>query len=354
MQNIFGKRIYTLDILRGVAALSVVLWHWQHFFMGDNGEFIAREQPFYDYLSIFYTHGLYAVELFFTISGFIFFYLYQDKIKNKKVTLKIFTINRLSRLYPLYFISFILVAILQLIFIKTHGSYFVYQINDMYHAILNLLMIQSWGFEHGWSYNAPTWSISIEVLMYALFFLLCLYTTKNTTALMIIVIVSFFLRDVNNAIMIGVFCFFLGGVCFNVTQRSINKFGAVRSLLGSSLISLLGWSVIYLLHTESIFIIISFGFTPFICFLASLNASKNNLGKKIEWLGDISYSSYLLHFPLQMVFVIISDMNGFSRNLFYSKSIMIAFFALLIAISYFSYKFIENPSQKMIRQRLFK
>ncbi|MDE2367149.1 MAG: hypothetical protein KGM95_09475, partial [Betaproteobacteria bacterium] len=32
------ERFYSLDVLRGIAALSVVLWHWQHFFVGKNHE----------------------------------------------------------------------------------------------------------------------------------------------------------------------------------------------------------------------------------------------------------------------------------------------------------------------------
>ncbi|MDF7795325.1 hypothetical protein [Pseudomonas syringae] len=36
-KNVNGNaRLYTLDVLRGVAALSVVFWHWQHFFYVDN------------------------------------------------------------------------------------------------------------------------------------------------------------------------------------------------------------------------------------------------------------------------------------------------------------------------------
>jgi uncharacterized membrane protein len=27
-----AERLHTLDTLRGIAALSVVFWHWQHFF----------------------------------------------------------------------------------------------------------------------------------------------------------------------------------------------------------------------------------------------------------------------------------------------------------------------------------
>ncbi|EKF7508067.1 acyltransferase, partial [Escherichia coli] len=158
MTNVFGKRIYTLDVLRGFAALSVVLWHWQHFFMKKNAasDIIINRQPFYDFFSVFYHYGLYAVELFFMISGFIFFYLYADNIHSNKTSAKTFIVNRVSRLYPLYIFTFAAVAILQIIFFKSHNYFFVYPMNDIYHAILNLLMIQSWGFERGWSFNAPT------------------------------------------------------------------------------------------------------------------------------------------------------------------------------------------------------
>lgn len=55
MTNVFGKRIYTLDVLRGFAALSVVLWHWQHFFMKKNAasDIIINRQPFYDFFPSF-------------------------------------------------------------------------------------------------------------------------------------------------------------------------------------------------------------------------------------------------------------------------------------------------------------
>lgn len=317
--------------------------------MADKNKFIVSNQPLYDYLSIFYNHGLYAVELFFVISGFIFFYLYYDNIQNKSITLKAFFVKRLSRLYPLYFISFILVAFLQALFFETHNSYFVYYMNDIYHAILNILMIQSWGLERGWSYNAPTWSVSIEVLMYSMFFIFCLFKQKNSITLIVIVLTAFFLYDINNGVMIGVFCFFLGGLSYNITQYLISKIGSTSYFRATLIFSLLSWLFISILHIENIFIIVSLGFAPTICTLASLNALKQNLGEKIEWVGDISYSSYLLHFPLQIVFVLFSDLNGYNRDIFNSTYVMLIFFTLLITISYFSYKLIEIPAQRKIR-----
>ena len=97
------------------------------FFMKKNAasDIIINRQPFYDFFSVFYHYGLYAVELFFMISGFIFFYLYADNIHSNKTSAKTFIVNRVSRLYPLYIFTFAVVAILQIIFFKSH-NYFLF------------------------------------------------------------------------------------------------------------------------------------------------------------------------------------------------------------------------------------
>ncbi|HFO6386765.1 TPA: acyltransferase, partial [Escherichia coli] len=88
-----------------------------------------------------------------------------------------------------------------------------------------------------------------------------------------------------------------------------------------------------------------------IFFLVSISAMRNDFGKKIEWLGDISYSSYLLHFPLQIIAVYLADRIGYGRDLFYSPNVFILFMLTLMAISYMSYIFIEKPSQQFIRDK---
>lgn len=353
--NVFGKRIYTLDVLRGLAALAVVLWHWQHFFMQNNAEsdIIINRQPFYDFLFIFYHYGLYAVELFFVISGFIFFHLYSDNIHNNKITAKKFIINRISRLYPLYIITFSLVAILQVVFLNSHNYFFVYPMNDIYHAFLNLLMIQSWGFERGWSFNAPTWSVSIEVLMYMIFFILCKLTSRTTLISILIVALSYYFFKINNAIMIGSFSFFIGGISYKLTTSGIKTLGVKPFFIFACVFLLAAWCFIFTQKITDIFPLVLFGFTSLIFFLVSINAMQNDFGKQIEWLGDISYSSYLLHFPLQIIIVYFVDKIGYERDLFYNPKTLILFMIILITISYMSYIFIEKPSQKLIRNKFY-
>ena len=145
MASNFPNRFYLLDILRGLASLSVVVWHYSHFFFTDMGRLPPNldlaSRPLYDYLFIFYQQGLLAVNLFFVLSGFIFFWLYFDQVKHRKVSAREFFVLRFSRLYPLHFAALILVAAGQWLWFKANGGYFVFPYNDFKHFILNLFFV---------------------------------------------------------------------------------------------------------------------------------------------------------------------------------------------------------------------
>ena len=157
------KHLYALDISRGIAALSVVLWHWQHFAYKGNSlpqEFIKENQPLYGLLRLFYEKGGMGVQYFFLLSGFVFFWLYSSSIKNKGTHAYEFGIHRFSRLYPLHFLTLIAVAVLQFFYISRENTSFVYPFNDTFHFLLNIGFASHWGFQSGWSFNAPVWSVT--------------------------------------------------------------------------------------------------------------------------------------------------------------------------------------------------
>jgi peptidoglycan/LPS O-acetylase OafA/YrhL len=87
-----------------------------------------------------------------------------------------------------------------------------------------------------------------------------------------------------------------------------------------------------------------------ILLLALMETVKHGLGKKLSFLGDISYSSYLLHFPLQLVVAASAGVLGVGSAFFYSRVSLIGFFLLLIGISLLSYHYFERPMQQRIRR----
>ena len=80
---------------------------------------------------LFYEKGYFAVQMFWMISGYIFFWKYSSAIAKNEISFKKFAIWRFSRLYPLHFVTLTLVAIMQCIFFKQNGVFFVYADNSI-------------------------------------------------------------------------------------------------------------------------------------------------------------------------------------------------------------------------------
>ena len=64
----------------------------------------------------------------------------------------------------------------------------------------------------------------------------------------------------------------------------------------------------------------------------------------------MTYSSYLLHVPVQLViinFIYFFDMN---YEIFVKKEFLLLYLLLVYFLSHFSFKFIENPMRKRLRK----
>ena len=93
---------------------------------------------------------------------------------------------------------------------------------------------------------------------------------------------------------------------------------------------------------------ILFPFT--LCSLALIEIDKGaGFVKSISWVGDITYSSYLLHFPLQIVFGLAVGYGVLNPVFYLSPLYLAVFFAILIPLSYITFVGFERPAQKMIR-----
>ena len=75
-----------------------------------------------------------------------------------------------------------------------------------------------------------------------------------------------------------------------------------------------------------------------------------NLGKKTQIFGDISYTIYLVHFPVQIIFHVINQ-NYFKLN-YNSNLTFISFITIVFIFSLIIYKFFEIPAKKFIRNNI--
>ena len=375
------KRLYSLDALRGVAALSIVIWHWQHFY-AISGTWQAgwhrESQPFYWLLKPLYLEGWAAVDLFFALSGFVFFWLYAAAIREGKVKAGKFALLRFSRLYPLHFLTLIAALVLQTMFLGAVGKFFIFDAGDWGRFATNLLVLQQWLPPNTDQYfNGPAWTVSIEAVLYVLFFLLCRAGLNGWRSALAVSLGGVFLFHWNWFIARGLMGFFLGGVAYFAMDkiRTLNSARLISRLLGVLALALWGVVVIEILYgplhaacswlsdrvpddwdyysenADDIFHML-YIYTVIPVTIVALALQEELLGrayKRLSYLGDISYSTYMLHFPLQIACALLALYFGLKPAAFMHGYSMIAFYAALIGLGALSYRFYEKPMQALLR-----
>jgi peptidoglycan/LPS O-acetylase OafA/YrhL len=70
---------------------------------------------------------------------------------------------------------------------------------------------------------------------------------------------------------------------------------------------------------------------------------------RIAFLGNATYSSYLIHFPIQLAMVIAIDAVGISRGVMMDVPALLFYLAFVVACSLIVYRWFERPLQDYFR-----
>jgi|TARA_B100000768_G_scaffold164620_1_gene166628 peptidoglycan/LPS O-acetylase OafA/YrhL len=345
------KKYSSIELLRFFSSLSVIFYHYKLTFVLDNGvenyDLLTEKLPFYQYLNIFYNFGFYGVNLFFIISGFVFAHIYFSK--NNLISGKEFFINRFARLYPLHFATIVLLIFFQFLdpeFIKLYfdpakNTYF-----DLYHFFLNISFMHAWGFEKGWSFNPPSWSISVEIGAYLIFFLLLhylrLYKIWLTLLIVTLLFISYKIPSLNFKYNEFILLFFMGVAIYQLSKTTKPIILLIFCIF-FLFMSFYGRNFKILLFCPSL-LLAAILFEGYI-----KNIRIKNL---LAIFGNTTYSLYLLHYPFMLVFLWLELKYNFFKD-FHEKYIFFTFFFFsLILLSICSFYLFEHPLNKKIRQKL--
>ncbi|MEY4916626.1 MAG: hypothetical protein RL616_539 [Verrucomicrobiota bacterium] len=373
------KHFYALDNLRGLAALLVVIYHWGNFLYDGRSPFHGdpHQLPFYTILRPVYEQGLMAVDLFFCLSGFIFFWLYAQAIAEKKVTFKQFASLRFSRLYPLHFVTLLAAAGATYAIRHLDGSYWGDAgYNDWYHFALQIFFASNWGWEDGVSFNSPIWSVSVEVWLYLMFFSLCRLRLLDWKLVLGYGLTGLLLMQ-NDSWLVGkgILGFFMGGLAFKFFSQIQTRDIPVRNIVLALGVIWIFFPVNYSMNFayrawchlgaapdnfvigQTIILLTTYSYDLFLfpatlVLLALWETKRGTLGRRLAFLGNISYSSYLLHFPLQLLVIILAIRCGWPKSLFTNPAALLVFLGLVIGVSLASYHWFEKPLQHWLRKKM--
>ena len=354
-------RLIGLEVLRFVAAVGVLVWHYQHFaFQGPDGpDWDAQRLPFQRLFAPFYAYGHAGVSLFWCLSGFILTWKYRGVIGGKGISFGDFLWRRFSRLYPLHLATLLSVALLQAAYSALYGQSFVYLFNDTSHFLLNLLFAGWWGFQSGQSFNGPSWSVSAEVLIYMLFYRVARCAGRGWFidllamagfAIMpaVVMAVSGSKLSVTGA---GLF-FYIGALTLHgyrwietlapPARRSIAGMCGAAVIVGSVLVA---WRVVAIAGASLVMF-------PALVLLVQLTIRPESRWWR-SWLmglGNLTYAGYMLHFPMQLALMLV--FGGLAvpvRDLVYTDWFMLAYLGSVLAAAFAVFRFVERPVQTWLR-----
>jgi peptidoglycan/LPS O-acetylase OafA/YrhL len=143
-----GHRFLMLDLMRGIAAFSVLIYH--------DGNMLGVHLP----------NAYLAVDLFFLLSGFVIAHNYDKKIA-AGMSFTEFMVQRLIRLYPCLLLTLLLgVLVLSLRFTRDTGYFDGWRVLGA--AGLNALflpaIVQPWGIRSIFPFDGAAWSLTFELI----------------------------------------------------------------------------------------------------------------------------------------------------------------------------------------------
>lgn len=328
-----------LLVIRGIAAILVVLWH-------GFGAYHANEIS-----PLINTPGRTAVWIFFGISGYVISYGFIHKrYVFSFESLKIFYINRFLRIYPLFFCVAILAWIME------------YVLSGINPLGLKDLPSQLLGFQFNHSYilNSVFWTLGIEVQFYLIAPVLALVFTLLSKRFSVVLGIILYLALVGlqyflvskygwkydgRDIVSNLPHFFAGMIgCSLICGTKPGIFRLLPCILLSIFLLTLSnyqyhkdpaiyWSSAGVFLVDALILLLIFAHGSI-----KRVACQNKAYLIFGFLGTISYGIYAWH-PLLMRFI-----DNIQEKPFYI-SVVILFLAIVIAT--ISYKVIERPFLKL-------
>jgi len=153
-----SSRIASLDGLRGIAAVGVMVFHFNYFFLPQ-----AALNSMLPFLRPILDRAYLGVDLFFLMSGFVMAHVYGQMLaSNWRAHWRYFGVMRFARIYPLFILTTLAMMVTHAL---THMplSWISFSSRSL---ALQPLLLQEWD---GLSWNYPSWSVSTEAAAYALF-----------------------------------------------------------------------------------------------------------------------------------------------------------------------------------------
>ncbi len=354
-----------LDGLRGVAALSVVLFHiLETFHLGN-----AFTHPF--------NHGYLAVDFFFLLSGFVVAYAYDDRWN--RMTVSDFFKRRLIRLQPMVVMGNVIGALM--FYLQAGPSFPLIAATPLWKLVVVMLVgctmipllpsmdIRGWQEMH--PLDGPAWSLFFEYIA-NIFYALGLRKASNRVLALLTTLSAALLLHL---LLLGPRGDVIGGWMINAEQLHIGFARLLFPFFAGMLLMRLGKRI----HVRGAFLWCSLllvaafgvprlggqqhlwmnglyeGFVILVVFpvIIAMGAGDNVRGgveeKVCRFLGDISYPIYITHYAL--IYTYTAWVIDRKPSITKSAPMGVALFVAAVVIPYGCLKLYDEPVRRWLSAR---
>lgn len=328
------QRLDNLQVLRGIAAVMVLLLHGTYGILPGN----------------------FGVDIFFCISGFIMVYVTQQSTKD-------FFAKRLIRVVPLYWYAtlqrFVLLWVCYKFGIENPDR------RDLSSFASSLFFLPN----NGAPMQSLGWSLYYEMAFYALFALACFISKKNRAIIafaemaVVVLVALFFKADYSMLLELA------GGMAaFNLLKRLYELptswnwrliFGAASVVAFAALVLTEKFELL-----EGVPRFIRYGALSFIFVVTFVKATQNlKLPKPFVLCGDISFSLYLMQLDVlavlkgALIFLgLVPSIDTFTGDGFVVEKMITTIIGgtLTFGVSLITYNLIEKKLTNFLREKLLR
>lgn len=365
VQTLAATRLQSVQVLRGVAALLVLIFHTSAVLVGE--EYKSTRT-----FGAFWEQGYAGVDMFFVISGFIMVYVTQGQAPSAASAAK-FLYGRITRVYPLWWIFAILMMIYFWISYQQPAPPDRINPNDVLaYSIKSLLLIPQ---EH-YPVLVTGWTLIHEILFYIIFAAGLLLPRKSLPVWLglwtvLIIGVSLIAPSTSSAtnywqLLTSPFNleFIFGAALACYLNRYDTKGSAGVLLLG--LIGFAATMIIGLNIQHTAFLwgrVLAYGLSSMLILYGAIGmerSGKLRLPRFFIHLGDWSYSLYLSHLLVVLTLsrvwksaesTLPAPIKLGATGIIDDIIFILVVLTLSIITASISYRVIEKPALKLLRRK---
>lgn len=348
-----GRRFITLDAMRGIAAISVMMFHY---LLGT---------PYH-----IFDHAFYAVDFFFVLSGVVLTHAYVETIRHG-MRFTGYMKARIIRLYPFYAVGMIMgIALLPSYWMLSYIVGFR-PVDYVLSVICNALFLPfpnqaAVPFVRDWTmpgaifpFNIPAWSLFFEMLASAALFAAIRRRVRPeyVVGLSLVGLTGAFLyhRTMNvgwtqATILPGLlrtsFGFFLGVLLYKAFNLTRNLRVVLHPLIILILtLAVLAFPPVRFVNATTMCMVL----IPVLIWLGlSTNDDVERQGIFI-WLGRISYGVYAIHFPIYRIVIFVLAGTSLAREMQRSPLLTACVLAaVVIATAHLVTSLLDEPLRRWL------